>query len=71
MWYEAVKDTEMKACPFCGSETVCFVERISGDLKSYGVSCMVCTANVKGGLTKVQAIEAWNRRVGGNEHGTA
>ena len=67
----------LKPCPFCDSgEAVGMSERGSGSEVVYAVGCETCGAFVEGRfwersssglpgfLTKADAVEAWNRRVG-------
>lgn len=60
--------TELKPCPFCGGET----EMLNGEVpcKYYihhideSGDCFISPILTITALTKVSAIEAWNRRAG-------
>lgn len=56
--------TELKPCPFCGSDDVDLVNAsLDGD--NWGVVCRDCDVwmdNRLEDMTKEQAIELWNRR---------
>ena len=59
MEYKLIEsETELKPCPFCGSDGA--VVRMGG---SYFVMCETCTCcRVKGYGSEAAAIEAWNTR---------
>ena len=56
--------SDLKPCPFCGSESVDVIEHKSHMLAStFGVICLQCEAQTKQFFTaKRTAIRAWNRR---------
>ena len=54
---------ELKLCPFCGGEARYFVFSNSRSyLAAHVVSCLKCKKRVQG-VSKVNVIEKWNRRV--------
>ena len=56
--------SELKPCPFCGSDDVAldeFAYRIGDGEWESKVICYECHANT-GFYTKQEAVEAWNRR---------
>ena len=52
---------ELKRCPFCGGEA-----RVNLFLGNYCITCDNCPGSIFPckGMTKEEAIEAWNRREG-------
>lgn len=53
--------TELKPCPFCGSDAVFKSRNTTKDLDPR-VECAKCTCIVLG-VSEDDAIESWNRRV--------
>lgn len=62
------KKVEMNPCPFCGGEpSVISFKHTYSTLLVYQVMCFRCHTKPKlfgRGITKEDAIEAWNRRAG-------
>ena len=57
--------TELKPCPFCGSEvSISDVNPIGWPEKSYGVYCSTCGTHweTDEGKSRARAVAAWNRR---------
>lgn len=52
---------ELKPCPFCGDQA----EPKSGNDYQHWVECQICGAMGPNKHSKLMAIEAWNRREGG------
>ncbi len=52
-------ETELKLCPFCGGEA-----EVTVFLSNYMVACTSCPASIFPckGMTKKEAVKAWNRR---------
>lgn len=55
---------ELKPCPFCGGEAkICGTREIGMSW----IACKSCIGQTTCYDTEEEAIEAWNRRVGGQE----
>lgn len=54
-----MNEVELKKCPFCGGEA-----EINLFLGNYCVTCTECMGSIfpAKGMTKEEAIKAWNRR---------
>lgn len=72
----------LKPCPFCGGDasntgTACYSESFADEQgwpqnEFFFCNCMVCSVSnqgLRGYLTKGEAVEAWNHRVGEHSHG--
>lgn len=57
---------ELKPCPFCGSDDLHAFEHSEGE-ESYGFQCARCWMTSSQHTTKVEAINAWNRRTDPSE----
>ena len=57
--------TELKPCPFCGGQAmyVCTTSTLYNPKTS--IECCQCGSSAKMHHTRLEAIEAWNRRVDG------
>jgi len=55
---------KLKPCPFCGGEA-----KLNLLLGNYCVTCTECMGAIfpARGMTKEEAIEAWNRRAGDSD----
>ena len=63
---EAEKMDELKPCPFCGCKSIDII-RIKDSFwdtgETYHVKCANCNVETQTYFRKIDAIEAWNRRV--------
>lgn len=58
-----MQNTELKPCPFCGSEVKIYSESVEVDRESYNFECCECNSNTYFDFCdREQAIESWNRR---------
>jgi len=59
-----MKKVDLKACPFCGGESVMHGELgVKGkETQWYWVQCKECDAMIRAYTSEEQAAEAWNRR---------
>ena len=57
-------DLKLRECPFCGGEAFVF-KTIETPLPiMYAVVCKACYAGTNHKTKEIQAIEAWNNRIG-------
>ena len=61
---ESAMSEKLKPCPFCGGEDIFPRWIIASDLYHCMCDNVKCQARGPKRLTKEEAIEAWNRRVG-------
>lgn len=57
-----MSNTELKRCPFCGSEAEIQSLPIGQNKSKYRAVCLKCGIRLKYQGRKYEAIEAWNRR---------
>lgn len=57
-----MEKTELRPCPFCGSDDLAAVKVVTPNENKWYISCRLCLTNGPFETTRDRAIEMWNLR---------